>query len=70
MPDTSKRIRSLLEVLPPPRTGGLPRNLQPSHRLRLIQALVGQPQGVLVRGGHERAKIGDPIFAEPVVQDI
>ena len=41
-----QRGRALLLVLPPPRTDGLPRHLEPPRRFRLIQALVEQPHGL------------------------
>ena len=42
----AQRSRTLFEVLPPPHTDGLPRNLQPPGRFRLIQPLVEQPHGL------------------------
>ena len=38
--DAPQRSRTLLQVLPPPRTSGLPRKLEAPSRFRLIQPLV------------------------------
>ena len=45
-PGAPQRSSTLLQILPPPRTDRLPRNLQPSSRFRLIQPLVEQPHGL------------------------